>query len=245
MGGGSLIAGLAVVAFVLGPATHRQGAARYAPTRVQVRTDKAQPGTQVLFDASPGEVLDRIVAVVSGQAITLSDVRAASELGLLPPTDGSGGSTPAPDALLDRLIDRELMRAEIGRFSMPPAATEQVTARLEAIRSRFLDAGAFAQALDRVGMSEERLRTWIDDDDRIDRYVEQRFGAAAQPTDEETLRYFQSREREFLRDGVARPFEDVQDEVRAALVVSRREALVRDWVSSLRRRATITLPGRP
>ena len=62
-----------------------------------------------------GEVLDRMLAVVAGDLIMLSDVTAAVEFGLVPRTSG-------PDvtrAVLTQLIDRSLMLAEVERYAPP------------------------------------------------------------------------------------------------------------------------------
>jgi SurA N-terminal domain len=204
----------------------------------------------VMLAAAPGavtsEVLDRIVAAVGGQAITLSDLRGARALGLVESRPDAAAAELPDRSFLDRLVERELMRAEVDRFDVVIEAPEEIAQRLEFIRARFPSAEAFEQALDRLGMSRDRLHAWIEDDLRIEHYVEQRFGGAAQPTDEEALQYFQSREREFLRDGQPRPYEEVREDVRRRLTVSRRNALVQDWVAGLRRRTTIALaPERP
>jgi hypothetical protein len=59
-----------------------------------------------------GIVVDRLVAVVSGQPILFSDLRAARALVLV----ADAGSLD-DEALTDRLVVRELMRAEVERFS--------------------------------------------------------------------------------------------------------------------------------
>ncbi len=204
------------------------------------------------------QTIDRLVAVVGGQVLTESDLRAALALGLLPapgqssaptvpPTPAAGGVVvPEPGAafprdVLDRAIDRELMRAEVERFGVTDLSTEDVDRRVAAIRARFPGPQAFTDALARVGMTEARLRAWLSDDLRIQRYIAERFEPAAQPTDEDVLQYYQSREREFLLDGRPRPFEDVQTEVRERLLDERRRTLVAEWVAGLRRRAEIVI----
>ena len=119
-------------------------------------------------------------------------------------------------ALVERLIERELKRAEVERFSVTLPDADAVMTRLDAIRARIATTG-FAARTDCVGMSEARLRAWIEDDLRIERYVQQRFDVAAQPSEEEAVIWFQSREREFLRDGRPQPYAAVRDEVRARL----------------------------
>jgi hypothetical protein len=178
-------------------------------------------------------VIDRVVAVVGGQAITSSDVRAARRLQLVTPADLSEAE------LVDRLVVREMMRTEVDRFSVAPPDAAALDAAVGAARAR-LGPNAPA-ALDAIGMTEARLRAWLEDDRRITRYLDQRFDVAAQPSEEEALTWFRSREREFTRDGQPQPFEAVRAEVHTRLVAQRRQQLIDEWVAGLRRRTTVTL----
>lgn len=182
------------------------------------------------------QVLDRIVATVGQQVITLSDVRAAVGLGLVP----DSASLPLA-RVVEQLVDRELMRAEIDRFGVMAAPPELLASRIEAIRKRFANQQAFDAALEAHGLSDARFRAWVGDDWRIEQYIQQRFDAASQPTDEDVLQYFQSREREFVKDGRPPRFEDIRDEVRRRLLSARRQALVDDWVAGLKRRTEIVM----
>jgi hypothetical protein len=183
--------------------------------------------------AASAQVIDRVVAIVGGQAITASDVRAARKLQLVTPADLSEA------ALVDHLVVREMMRTEVDRFSVAAPDAAALDAAVAAARARLgPDAPA---ALDAIGMSEARLRAWLEDDRRITRYLDQRFDAAAQPSEEEVLTYFRSREREFTRDGQPQPFEAVRAEAHARLVAQRRQQLIDEWVAGLRRRTTVTL----
>jgi hypothetical protein len=182
------------------------------------------------------QVLERIVATVGQQVITLSDTRAAVGLGLLP----DAASLPLAQ-VVERLVDRELMRAEIDRFGVMAPAPELLASRIDAIRKRFANQQAFDAALEAHGLSDARFRAWVADDWRIEQYIQQRFDAASQPTDEDVLQYFQSREREFSANGRPRLFEEVRDEVRRRLLSARRQALVDDWVAGLKRRTEIVM----
>lgn len=179
------------------------------------------------------QVIDRVVAVVGGQAITLSDVRAAATLQLV---DASARSDAE---VIDRLVMREMMRTEVERFSAPEPGSAEVDAALAKVRAR-LGAGA-AASLDALGLSDARLRAWLEDDLRIAKYLDQRFDVAAQPTDDEVQTWFRSREREFLKNGQPQPFEAVRGEVQARLMAERRQQLIEEWVAGLRRRTTVTL----
>jgi hypothetical protein len=192
----------------------------------------------VLAPVQQAVVADRLVAVVSGQPMMASDLRAARTLELVP-----GAATLGDAALIDALIVRELMRAEVERFSTTLSDVDRgITARAEA-EARTGRAGG-EDGLAALGLTPGRLLAWLEDDARIDRYMHQRFDAASQPSDDEALTWFQIHERDFLRDGRPRPFTDVRDEVRGRLAGERRQSLVDDWVAGLRRRAVIVLvPG--
>src|SRR4051812_372626 len=91
------------------------------------------------------EVIDRVVAVVAGDIILLSDVRAARELGLV----DSGGEPDADREALTRLIDRALMLAEVDRYAPPAPGDDALETALAAVRSRFDTPEAFQAALTR------------------------------------------------------------------------------------------------
>lgn len=119
------------------------------------------------------EVIDRIVAVVGGQPVTLSDVNAALQFRLVEPPPG----TRDPLAFaLDRLVERNLMLAEVDRFQPPEPAPVEITLRLQELQQRAGSAAAFEKALTVTGMTREQLRRHIRDDLRTTTYLNQRFG---------------------------------------------------------------------
>ena len=120
------------------------------------------------------EIIDRIMAVVGGPPITLSDVNVARVFGLV---EGAPGSTDPVVFVLDRLIDRHLMLAEVDRFQPPEPAPVEVTLRIEEIEQRMGSPDAFARALTVTGATREQLRRYVRDDLRTATYLNQRFGA--------------------------------------------------------------------
>lgn len=113
--------------------------------------------------------IDRILAVVNGDPITLSDVRAARALELVP-----AGATDV--AVVDTLVERRLVLTEMRRFQAPDPAPEAVAARR-------------AEWTQRVGAEQERVLLkaagvgagfvdhWLSDDLRREAYLQQRFAA--------------------------------------------------------------------
>ncbi len=122
------------------------------------------------------ETIDRVLAVVVGQPITLSDVTAARELGLQPIATGS--SADPVRIVLNALIDRELILAEVERYAPAEPSTDAIDRQIAQVRSRFATADTFAAALAHGGLSEKDLRARLREDLRIAAYLDQRFAAA-------------------------------------------------------------------
>ena len=123
---------------------------------------------------SNADVIDRIMAVVGGRPITLSDVSAARQFGLVQVPPG----TADPIAYtLERLIDRTLIVAEVERFQPPEPDPSEITIRTDERERQAGSVAAFERTLAIVGMTREQLRRHIRDDLRITTYLNQRFGA--------------------------------------------------------------------
>ena len=120
------------------------------------------------------EIIDRILAVVSGDLITMSDVTAARDLGL---QSADGASDPIR-AILSKLIDRELVLAEVERYGPPEPSPEAIDAEVRLVRARFASTSAYADALMRSGIDEAHLRETLRQDLRIRAYEDQRFATA-------------------------------------------------------------------
>jgi hypothetical protein len=125
----------------------------------------------VLRASAQAEVIDRVLAVASNHVIMLSDVTAARELGLQP----AGGAADPVRAILDRLIDRELMLAEVERYAPPEPPAEAIDQELRAVRDRAASPAAFAAALAHSGIDEPHLRDTLRQNLRIRAYLDQRF----------------------------------------------------------------------
>ena len=117
-----------------------------------------------------GELIERTLAIVGGEAITLLDAQTALALGLV-------NTTGDLDTATERLVERALVLREAERYAPPEPAEHAIEQQLAAIRDR-LSADQFSRALATGGFTEARLRAWIRDDLRIASYLDQRFAAA-------------------------------------------------------------------
>ena len=128
------------------------------------------------------ETIDRVLAVVAGQIITLSDVTAARALGLQSP----GNAVDPVRAVLSKLMDRELVLAEVERYAPPEPPADAIDREVDSIRTRFPSSQAFDAALGGSGLNDKHLREMVRQDLRIRMYEEQRF-AAADPARRQTM----------------------------------------------------------
>jgi len=130
--------------------------------------------------AVSADVIDRILAVVAGQPILLSDVSAARQFQLV---EIPAGATDPVAYTVERLIDRTLMLAEVERFQPPEPDPIEMTIRVDALERRAGSAAAFDRLLSITGMTRDELRRYLRNDLRITTYLNQRFGANAAAAD--------------------------------------------------------------
>ncbi len=154
------------------------------------------------------ELVERTLAIVGGRAVTLADATTAMALGLIP-------EAVDLDAAIEKLVERALVLREVERYAPPEPPARAIDDRLAEIRGRASDA-QIAAVLAAGGFTEARLRAWIQDDLRIESYLEQRFAATADLA-----------------------VEQAAPELREQLSAQRRASLVADWVADLRRRTPV------
>ena len=179
------------------------------------------------------DIIDRVLAVVGGDIIMLSDVRAVTTLGLMP------DARDEPD-VLSRLIDRTLILAEVNRFVVPEPDAAVVEREVAVLRARLGSPDRFREALETVGLTAMSVARLVRDKRRIDSYLTQRFGSAVQPTEAELARFYRDHDDRYAVGGEPQPFEVVREQVRSDLQEERRQALIADWVGRLRLRVTVT-----
>jgi hypothetical protein len=117
------------------------------------------------------ETVDRVLAVVAGQLIMLSDVTAVRALGIITPAPGSDPI----GSVLAQLIDRELMLAEVDRYAPPEPETADIDREVAGVRARFPSQQAFDETLARSGFDVTHVRELERQNLRLRAYIEQRF----------------------------------------------------------------------
>jgi parvulin-like peptidyl-prolyl isomerase len=181
------------------------------------------------------ELLDRVIAVVSGTVITLSDARAAIELGLV---DTRGARDPV-EAAMQWLVDRRLVLDEALRYDTGGIDALAVDQAVAAIRKRFASDVAYRQALARLGLDDSRIRGLVRDTLAMQQYVARRVDSVLPATDEELRQYFGRHPEQFVRDNRPLAFEEASGEVRTMVEQERRRQALTVWLDRLRRRADV------
>jgi hypothetical protein len=195
------------------------------------RTAAAVLLTLVLGAPIDAQVVDRVLVVVDGRLVTLSDIRVSTSLGLV--------QASSVDHAVDQWVERLLVLQEVDRFAPPEPPAAAIDAR---VAERQAGRATPPALFERLGVDEGWIRRWVRDDLRIQSYIEQRFSGSLEPGAEEIENYFRQHPDELLRDGKPLAAAAAQALARERLMTSRRRTLLADWLEGLKRRATIIRP---
>jgi hypothetical protein len=94
-----------------------------------------------------------------------------------------------------------------------------------------------------TGIDEAGIREIARENLRIQAYLNQRFGANVQLTEEEVARYYRIHPEEFTRGGMLLPFTEAEPVARERASAERRALTVSQWMRDLRARAEISRPN--
>ena len=130
------------------------------------------------------DTIDRVLAVVAGQLITLSDLNAMRDLGIITPAPNS--ADPTGDVLA-KLIDRELMLAEVERYAPPEPESADIDREVAVVRARFPSQKAFDDVLARAGFDLGHVREIVRQNLRLKAYLDQRFAVATDEQRRQTM----------------------------------------------------------
>ena len=130
------------------------------------------------------DTIDRVLAVVAGQLITLSDLNAMRDLGII--TAAPNSTDPTGDVLA-KLIDRELMLAEVERYAPPEPDSADIDREVAVVRARFPSQKAFDDVLARTGFDVGHVHEIVRQNLRLKAYLDQRFAVATDEQRRQTM----------------------------------------------------------
>jgi hypothetical protein len=181
------------------------------------------------------QVLDRVLARVNGDPITLTDARAAVALGIV---ESPEGVDPVISAVL-QLIERRLVLAEVARFAPPEPDIASLNGQVATLTARVGSPAQLAELEKSTGVGDPQIREFARDNLRIQAYLNGRFGSSVQATDDDAAAYYRSHLEEFRVNGQLTPYAEAAPTARQKAAAERRRALIFQWMRELRQRADV------
>jgi len=183
--------------------------------------------------ARAGEVIDRIVATVNGHIILQSDLNDALRYEAIM----SGRSMSQFDdedrkAVLDRLIDQELLSEQMKSASFKHASETDAATQVAEARKLYPEAATnqgWQQVLGRFGIAEKSLIAHVEaqiDSKSIEAYYRDKFVPQLKQS-----------------GGSDVPLADVSAKIREVLTQQKVSELMVSWLQSLRSESKVSIPG--
>lgn len=185
------------------------------------------------------ETVDRILALVNGQVITLTDVRIAKDFGLY--ERGLGFPAEATiERVLQKLIDQKLV-IQVTRDDTL-VNREEMDAFFTQI-SEAMGNDRFRRELDKFGMQRNDLGPYAYERILFNRILSSRFDRTVLVTLEEIQAFYETRYLPDQRDKGIEPQSmlDIFDDIEARLRREKSEKQVEEWIQNLREKAEIQI----
>src|SRR3989304_364788 len=159
------------------------------------------------------ELVDRIVAIIDREVVTLSEAEQASEI-----ARARTGAAAAPlVSVVERLIESRLVEREVERFTGEPVSPELVDGALQEVRARFSSETAFLEMLTRNGLSEGELRATLRRQIGVAEYLEQRFRPLTFVTEAQIEGYYRGELSPSLQGRPLPELSEVSESIRRVL----------------------------
>ena len=190
-------------------------------------------GVVLVASAARAEIVDRIVAVLDREAITLSEAEQAAEYRAL-----RGEEELSMSKLVERLIEARLVEREVNRYPEESIPQKQIDEVLDAIRQSFHSEETL---VDIKGITLDELEALGRKQLTVQRYLERRFRPLVYVTEADIEKYYADELVPVLDDaGEAAPlFESVAGSMRRILEEKAFNQRVDRWIGVLKSRAHV------
>jgi hypothetical protein len=198
-----------------------------------------------------GEVIDRIVATVNGHILLQSDWDEAASYEAF--ADGKALSALTREqrkAVLDRLIDQELIREQVHTSDFQAATPAEIERRIAEIRKlhpEVIDQASWAAALQSYGLNEDELRAKVTEELNASRAVDARLRPNVQVDSRKIEQYYNEKLLPDLRSAGAPPvpLSEVAPKIKELLAQQQINDLLIAWLKGLRSESNIQMPSPP
>jgi len=192
------------------------------------------------------EIIDRLMAVVNRQIITLGDIEQELRLQELDAVtqDVAGSSAPrqkvTQEIILQRLIEQTLIREQIQQFPGLEIDDENVESQFRAIEKQAGDGTKLAEMKIDVQAVKDRVRWQL----QVLKFIDYRFRQFVVVDSKEIEAYYQNEFLPELKKRSALPapaLADVEERIRKILTEQKLNVQVDEWLASVRKDATIEI----
>lgn len=201
--------------------------------------------------AAKGEVIDRIVATVNGQIILQSDWNdALCYEALVSARALSEFTEDDRRAVLDRLIDQELLAEQMKSALFKHASDEEAAAQVTQTRQLYPEAATedgWNAVLVRFGLTEKALRARMQQQIDLMRLVDAHLRPAVQIDSKSVEVYYREKFVPQVKQSGAGevPLAEVSGKIRELLTQEKVSELMVSWLHSLRAESKVNVPGLP
>lgn len=192
----------------------------------------------VLLQAFPAraELIDRVVAAVNTDVITLSELQQA--IGI---NEAVGGTERDRGRLaaqtLDGIINRKLLHQEARKLKFVDVSPEETAVEVEKLKARLGSERAYTELLERLDMTSAEISRMLGERLLVERFIERKIGLLVRVTHDEAAAYFEEHSKEF--DG--KRFPEAQKAVTEILLVQKIDKEVEGYLAELRSKAEIRM----
>jgi peptidyl-prolyl cis-trans isomerase SurA len=200
-------------------------------------------------DHVSAEVIDRIVATVNGRVILQSDLdEALCYQALLTHRTITQLTDDDRRAVLDRLIDQELLREQMKSADFSHATDTEVAARVAEARKLYPQASssdAWQSLLAQYHLTEKDLLVHVRQEIDVMRLVDARLRPAVQIDSKSIEAYYRDQFVPKLKQSgaSAAPLAEVSAKIRELLTEQRVSELLVSWLQTLRSESQVRLPA--
>jgi len=201
--------------------------------------------------AAAAEVIDRIVAIVNGHIILQSDWNDALRYeALLGARSLSEFSDEDRRAVLDRLIDQELLGEQMKSASFQHATEADAAAQVADARKLYPQASSdegWQTVLAQYGLTEKVLIVHVRQEIDLMRLVDAHLRPTVQIDSKSIEAYYREKFVPQLKQSGAGevPLADVTAQIRELLTQQKVSELMVSWLQSLRSESRVSVPGDP
>lgn len=199
--------------------------------------------------AAAGEVIDRIVATVNGRIILQSDWNDALRYeALLSARTVSDFNSEERRAVLDQLIDQELLGEQMNSAPFKHASEQEALAQVAQARHLYPEAATeegWKAVLARFGLTEKALISHLEQQIDLMRLVDAHLRPAVQIDSKSIEAYYRDQFIPQLKQSGAGdvPLEEVSAKIRELLTEEKVSELMVSWLHSLRSESKVSMPG--